>query len=359
MSRARLAETQVTPDTEPVAECPACGSPDRTLVTISRDWTYLLPGEFPLMRCSGCAAVYPDPRPTQATLPTYYPSDDYYAYSERGRHVLFARTELPARLWYLLVRGLLSRDYGYPLGGLRAAAVILRAIPPLRERATHRLGVLLQPWRPNGAVLDVGCGAGSYLDLMRALGWSRTAGVDISASAIESARALGLEAYVGELADAGFSDGEFDAVSMSHTLEHVSDPVGLLREVRRVTKPGGRIAIVVPNVQSLSSRIFGERWVGLETPRHLVNYSKDALAQVLADAGLVVESIAMRTHGVRRTALFSLSRYRGDAHAVYSDDRHHFTISRHATAAAIAAVEVALCALGRPAGELLVAVARA
>jgi 2-polyprenyl-3-methyl-5-hydroxy-6-metoxy-1,4-benzoquinol methylase len=288
----------------------------------------------------------------------YYPAEDYYAYSAPGRHVLFARSELPARLWYMLVRGLLSRHYGYPFAGFGAAAVLVRAIPPLRERATHRLGVLLHPWRPEGAVLDVGCGAGSYLDLMRALGWSRTVGVDISQSAVESARGLGLEAYAGELADANFRDGEFDAVSLSHTLEHVGDPVGLLREVKRVTKPGGRVAIVVPNVQSVSSRIFGQRWVGLETPRHLVNYSKDALAKVLDEAGLSVERLATSTQGARRTALFSLSRRRGDPHSVYSDDQHRFPVARHATAASIAAVEVALCALDRPLGELLVAVAR-
>ena len=60
---------------------------------------------------------------------------------------------------------------------------------------------------------------------------------------------------------------------MSHTLEHVDDPTAVLAEVRRVVRPGGRIVIVVPNVRSLTSRILREHWLGIDTPRHLVNLS--------------------------------------------------------------------------------------
>jgi SAM-dependent methyltransferase len=347
------------PSTEAVGRCPACGSSLRRERFRSRDWIHLVPGVFPLMQCDRCGAIYPDPRPTAEALPAYYPESEYYAYSTPSRHRLFARRSAPARAWYTVVRGVLDTYYGYPLGGSQSAAHVAHRLAPVRTRATFRLGVLLHPWQPGGALLDVGCGSGRYLDLMRALGWPRTAGVDISRTAVTAAKELGLEVYAGELHEAGLEAASFDAISISHTLEHVADPVALLREVRRVAKPGGRIAIVVPNVESMSSRVFGERWVGWEAPRHLINFSRKALAEVLAAAGLRVETLTSSAAGVHRTALFSLSRHRGDPHSTYTDDRHRFGPARHIQAAAVSGAELATCSLGRFTGELLTAVARA
>lgn len=344
-----------------VARCPACASPERSFLFASRDWIHELPGEFPLMRCAGCGCVYPDPRPSPDALGGYYPEDGYYAYAPPSPYRLFARTDPPARLWYAAARGILAAGYGYDrLGGSRALAATLGRIPPLHRRATFSLGVLLHPFRPGGALLDVGCGAGGYLDLMRALGWERVVGVDISEGAVATARdALGLEAYVGELADAAFPDDTFDAVTLSHTVEHVADPVALLAEVRRVTRPGGRVAIHVPNVDSMLSRRLGEHWLGLETPRHLVNFSPTGMRTVLDRAGLRIESVRTVAQGSYGVALFSTSRARGDPHSAYTDDRHRYPLRRRAEAAALATAEAALCRLDRPAGELIAAVARA
>src|SRR4051794_25080660 len=265
VSRVSRVGTEQRPATVTIGRCPACGSPQRGEMFVSPDWIHPVPGEFPEQRCLGCDAVYPDPQPTDASLGLYYPAGDYYAYSAASRHTLFARPGRLAWTWYQIVRGILSRGYGYPVGGWGPAAAVLRRVPPIAARATHELGILLHPWQAQGTLLDVGCGAGRYLDLMRALGWSRVVGVDISAEAIAKARSLGLEAYAGDLQEIGFPDNTFDAISASHTLEHVRDPLALLREIARVAKPGARVAIVVPNVRSLGSRIFRRHWVGLET----------------------------------------------------------------------------------------------
>jgi 2-polyprenyl-3-methyl-5-hydroxy-6-metoxy-1,4-benzoquinol methylase len=88
---------------------------------------------------------------------------------------------------------------------------------------------LLHPYVEGGSLLEVGCGSGRYLDLMRALGWKRVVGVDFSAKAVEQAKdTLGLEVYCGELRDVVLEPESFDAVSLSHTLEHVPDPIDFL-----------------------------------------------------------------------------------------------------------------------------------
>ena len=340
--------------------CPVCGAPERTYLFDSHDWLYGLPGHFPLFECALCRCVYPNPRPSPEALGRYYPEDAYYSYHAPSRYRLFARGGLAHRAWYTVGRGVLRREAGYEhLGGSRFLAATLGRLPVIHERATFSLGPLLHPFIKSGALLDVGCGSGTYLDLMRALGWERVVGVDLGSAAIATAReALGIEAYAGELRDVGFPEATFDAITLSHTLEHVADPVALLAEVRRVTKPGGRIVIAVPNARSLLSRMLRRYWLGFDTPRHLVNFSRLGLHTVLVKAGLRVESLEAPGRGARGVALFSTSRALGDPQDVSANDLYRFPFRRRALAALLSTVEHAICAAGLPAGEVLYAVAR-
>lgn len=66
---------------------------------------------------------------------------------------------------------------------------------------------------------------------------------------------LGREIFCGELAEARFRDGEFDAVTLWHVLEHVTDPGRYLSEVRRILKPKGILIVAVPNVNDLAMQV--------------------------------------------------------------------------------------------------------
>ena len=104
--------------------------------------------------------------------------------------------------------------------------------------------------RPGMRVLDVGCGPGSItLDLARRVAPGEVVGIDASASVIASARAAAEAAGDSrtqfETADAmrlPFDDNAFDVVHAHQVLQHVPDPVGVLREMARVTRPGGLVA---------------------------------------------------------------------------------------------------------------------
>ena len=111
-------------------------------------------------------------------------------------------------------------------------------------------------------------------------------GVDFDARAIHRAKAkFGLELHVGDLKSAGFQGAYFDAITLSHVLEHVPDPIALLVEVRRLLRPGGRMIVTTPNPASLGHQLYRSHWFGLDAPRHLWLFTLSALQRLGTQAG--------------------------------------------------------------------------
>lgn len=129
-----------------------------------------------------------------------------------------------------------------------------------QARDYARLIPSFEPWRKSGRLLEVGCSVGLFLDASRAAGW-RTSGVEILPDVARFAREeRGLDVRTGDLLEAGFPDGEFDVLYMNEVIEHVVDPLELLREARRVLRPGGLAVIRTGNARSWSARLRERRW---------------------------------------------------------------------------------------------------
>jgi SAM-dependent methyltransferase len=137
----------------------------------------------------------------------------------------------------------------------------------------------------------VGCGSGAFLLALREAGW-RPHGIEISALAVAAARSAGLdEVRAGDLLDAGYPDGRFDAVRFWHSLEHVQSPRRQLNEARRVLRPSGTLTIGVPNFASLLSKRAGDRWYYLDVPRHLWHFEPRTLAELVERCGFRVTRV--------------------------------------------------------------------
>jgi SAM-dependent methyltransferase len=120
----------------------------------------------------------------------------------------------------------------------------------------------------------------------------RVMGLDFSSEAAAVAREEnGVHVVVGSLENAALSDASFDIVTLFHVMEHVTNPRDVLKQVDRILRPGGSVILQVPNIDSWQFRIFGAKWYGLDIPRHLIDYSSDAILRLLSEAGFVVNRV--------------------------------------------------------------------
>jgi 2-polyprenyl-3-methyl-5-hydroxy-6-metoxy-1,4-benzoquinol methylase len=161
---------------------------------------------------------------------------------------------------------------------------LTQTLPPLTRRRYEALLARLARYRTAGRFLDVGCGGGFLVEAARDLGW-QAEGTEVSRAAADFGRGRGVTIHVGVLSDARLPAGAFDAVTMMEVIEHVPDPVALLRECADLLRPGGALLLTTPNWASLSRRVLGARWspVGRD---HVVYFTPRHLRRALAAAGL-------------------------------------------------------------------------
>lgn len=148
-----------------------------------------------------------------------------------------------------------------------------------------------------GRWLDVGCGDGRTAGLWLREHGCEYVGVDVSATAVEQARAAGLDARLIEGAGAlPFESGEFDGIVCVEALEHIFRPDEAVRDLRRVLRPGGRLVLTVPNVAYWHQRLelFVGRWnphgddSSAEQPwrdPHVRFFTAEALTRLLLSSG--------------------------------------------------------------------------
>jgi SAM-dependent methyltransferase len=210
---------------------------------------YVTGDSFEIRRCLDCGLSLTWPPPPPDEMGRYYP-DAYYGSAGEKRFV-------------------------GPVEGLQRALYGSRV--SLVEKA---LG------RGAGRVLDVGCGRGFLLDAFRRRGWT-VEGTEMSAASSAHARdVLGIDVHLGPLEALALPGESFDAVTLWHVLEHVTTPVSLLSEIRRVLRPEGVLLVSVPNFGSPEARATGAGWFHLDVPRHLVHFTPGTLDATVREAGL-------------------------------------------------------------------------
>jgi 2-polyprenyl-3-methyl-5-hydroxy-6-metoxy-1,4-benzoquinol methylase len=226
------------------------------------------PPGFGVAPCLGCGAWRTFPDVAEADIGQWYPASYYGEQNQR------------------FVRGL--EDVSRLLREGRAREIARRVGHP-------------------GTVLDVGCGRGITLAALRDRGW-RTFGIELSADAAHHATAvLGLDVGT-DLFDARYPTGGFDAVVFWHSLEHIRRADLAIARAAELLRPGGVLAVAVPNSESLQARLFGGHWFHLDVPRHYHHFGERSLRRLLDRSGFDVDDVGhwngeQNPYGVLQSAL--------------------------------------------------------
>lgn len=255
--------------------CHVCGDAGEIAYTGFRDRLFGVAGEWSSRRCRNpeCGLLWLHPMPIEADLPRLY--EIYYTHAEPAAGGF--RQRMKESYWT-------ARYADAPPARRRAKilAQLPRLIPGLR--AQFDLAIFELPIRRGGRLLEIGCGNGSALRQMATLGWD-VEGVDFDEAAVNLARSCGLTVRLGSVEAQHYPSNTFDAIVMSHVLEHVPNPRGLLAECYRILKSGGRLVSITPNAAGWGHKVFGRHWLHLDPPRHLHIFTAASLRKLACESG--------------------------------------------------------------------------
>ena len=132
-----------------------------------------------------------------------------------------------------------------------------------------------------GRILDIGCGRGLFLDIMRRDGWNVT-GVEFNKETASYATEIyRIHVITGDLLNWNLPDESLDVVTIYHVLEHVPKPLEIISACKKILRKGGLCVIAIPNIASLQASIGKKNWFHLDIPYHLYHFSEEGLCKLL------------------------------------------------------------------------------
>ena len=238
-------------------KCCVCDSDDAGKIGVGSDFEYRTSDDqFDVMQCNLCGLVYLNPRPSVSEFEKIYPSN-YHAFD-------FS-----------------EEDFGivYKIRSRLEAKRVLSWCRDLPDEAK---------------ILDVGCGDGFHLELLRKYGnktW-HLEGVDIDGRAVEMAKKRNLNVHHGTIKSLNLAKNGYDFIFTVQTIEHVESPDLFLTAIKKSLKPNGKLVVVTDNTDSYDFRLFKKsHWGGYHFPRHWNLFNRKSLRKLAEKVGLETEKI--------------------------------------------------------------------
>lgn len=245
-------------------KCCVCEIDDAEPVGAGKDFEYRTSDDtFSAARCNICGLVYLNPRPDISEFGTIYPPN-YHAFD-------FS-----------------EKDFGvnYKIRSRLEAKRLLSWCEDLPAEAR---------------ILDVGCGDGFHLNLLKQHGkksWTLE-GVDFDRRAVAMAEKSDLKIYHGTIEELNLPANAYDLALMIQTVEHLEKPVEVLSAVRNVLKPKGKLVIVTDNTDALDFALFkGGYWGGYHFPRHWNLFNRSSLSKLAEKVGFEVTDLTTQVSPV-------------------------------------------------------------
>jgi SAM-dependent methyltransferase len=246
------------------ASCCLCEKDNGENLAVGEDFEYRTsPDKSTVMQCRECSLVYLNPRPTFEEFERIYPAN-YHAFE-------FS-----------------EKEFGFVFN-------------VRRRLEAKRLLNWCKDLPENARIIDIGCGDGFHLKLLKDFGqktWTLE-GVDADERAASMAEKKGLTVHCGLLENLALPNDSYDLAILIQTIEHLADPTQLLREVRSLLRPGGRIVIVTDNTDSLDFTLSKKRfWGGYHFPRHWNLFNKKTIRLLAEKIEMEAETLTTQVSPV-------------------------------------------------------------
>jgi 2-polyprenyl-3-methyl-5-hydroxy-6-metoxy-1,4-benzoquinol methylase len=255
-------------------KCIICGSNASKKILNGSEYMFGMRGSHDIKKCVFCGMVFLDPQPTKKELQKYYPTSAYYSYKSVKKQSFFAR-----------LRNCLVIQSSRPsfIGKIVSLFLSVPAIPVYKKK---------------GKILDVGCGSGHTLMLLKSVGWN-VYGLDIDKQAINVAHKNGLKnVSLGSFEHMKkYPDGFFDCIRLYHVIEHLDKPDICIQLAWKKLKKGGKLIIGTPNIESYIARVGRTYWYNLDCPRHIFLFSPKTLRMLFEQNKFIFEKLSFSSAG--------------------------------------------------------------
>jgi 2-polyprenyl-3-methyl-5-hydroxy-6-metoxy-1,4-benzoquinol methylase len=185
-------------------------------------------------------------------------------------------------------------------------------LSPITAKRYHELLDRFEPYRRSGRIIDVGCGAGLFLEVAASRGWE-VHGTEFGERPVAACLARGIPIIEGALDPANYPPDHFDVVCSFEVIEHLAHPAEELGRMVQILRPGGLLYVTTPNFNCLARRSAPKNWNVANYPEHLSYFTPRTLLRMALEQDLEREWIT--------TSGFSIYRWRTGIHQLSSKDK--------------------------------------
>jgi len=235
-----------------IEKCLVCGSANFEPFLVCKDYT-VSQEQFNIVSCKGCGFKFTNPRPDNAVLGNYYKAESYVSHTNSKKGIV-------NKLYHTV------RNY------------------TLKSKIQMVSGYVSR-----GTILDYGCGTGMFLSAINKTGWE-TFGMEPDDSARKMASEQGLNVFSDkDRVNTYVTDKKFNAITLWHVLEHVTDMPETLSFFKNKLNKDGVLIIAVPNHASYDAEYYKEFWAAYDVPRHLHHFDIKSMASLVEQAGFKLQ----------------------------------------------------------------------
>ncbi len=227
--------------------CPFCNSRENKRLFTGKDYQFSKE-DFSVLKCASCELVFTNPRVPKDKISSYYPPNyTSYKFSNASSH--FKK---------------IKKCFGYSFGNYYWK--ILKELKKIKAKN----------------VLEIGPGNGDLLKFLQGYKFNLEA-VEFDERCAQKIKESDITCHCGEAEDVlkTLQNEGFDAIIMTHVLEHFYDPKKVLFMIHNLLAKNGILYLTLPDASSLEARLFGKYWKGYDLPRHIIHYDAKSIKKIL------------------------------------------------------------------------------